>query len=89
MKSLTFSKPSPSLFISHVALIDNNTAEENMEPAKPAKVNEVLQVSVWIWLKVLNFFTLLLPPLSYLFNVFKKAAFKVHAAEDINLNPDT
>lgn len=69
MKSLTFSKPSPSLFISHVALIDNNTAEENMEPAKPAKVNEVLQVSVWIWLKVLNFFSLLLP---YLFNVFKK-----------------
>lgn len=95
MKSLTFNKPSLPLFISHVALIDNNTAEENMEPAKPTKVNEVLQVSVWIWLKSLNF----LPSCfhhSLISSVSLKkkeeeeeAVFKVHAAEDINLNPDT
>lgn len=48
-----------SLFISHVVLIYNNTAEENMRPAGPAKVNDALQVekmSVWIWLEVLDFY---------------------------------
>lgn len=33
-----------SLFISHVVLIYNNTAEENMRPVGPAKVNDALQV---------------------------------------------
>lgn len=35
-----------SLFISHVVLIYNNTAEQNMRPAGPAEVNDALQVSV-------------------------------------------
>lgn len=33
-----------SLFISHVVLIYNNTAGENMRPAGPAEVNDALQV---------------------------------------------
>lgn len=35
-----------SLFISHVVLIYNNTAEQNMRPSGPAKVNDAVQVSV-------------------------------------------
>lgn len=31
-----------SLFISHVVLIYNNTTEENVRPAGPAKVNDAL-----------------------------------------------
>lgn len=34
----------PFLFISHVVLIYNNTAAENMRPAGPAKVSDALQV---------------------------------------------
>lgn len=48
-----------SLFINHVVLIYNNTAEENMRPVGPGKVNDALQVekmSVWIWLGVLEFY---------------------------------
>lgn len=38
----------PSLFISHAALIYNYTAVENMRPAGPAKVSDVLQVEGWM-----------------------------------------
>lgn len=38
----------PFLFISHVVLIYNNTAAENMRPAGPAKVSDALQVERWM-----------------------------------------